>query len=51
MPTGSIQLTDGSATPMGDGCYALQQHDEYGKPQSVVVHIDDLRAVLAAYGA
>ena len=51
MSISPIQLTDGSATPMGDGYYALHQSDEYGKPQSIVVHIEDMRKMLAAYGA
>ncbi len=48
MPIGPIELVDGCATPMGDGYYALQQRDEHGKPQSVVVNLDDLRRMLGA---
>ena len=42
-----IVLSDGFATYVGDGFYALAQNDEYGLPQSVVISIDDIAAILA----
>ena len=42
-----IALSDGFATYVGDGFYALAQNDEYGLPQSVVISIADIAAILA----
>lgn len=46
----SINLTDGAAELMGDGIVLILQ-DSHEGPKDVAVHLDDLKALVAAMEA